>query len=437
MVRAGPAIRVGLPHSLSALGPAFWALVAVALALRIGVVADTRGVPLASDPADYHRHAVSLARGDGYPETRAPGGGPSALRPPGYPFFLAGLYTVTGSKPTAARVAQALLGTLIVVLVGLMANRIWDRRTALVCAGLAAVFPPLIVAGASLQVEPFFVVLMLAALLAVLMYRASRRWPWVLLAGFLGGLATLTRGNGVVVLLPLAIGVWIARPRWSRRALVVPLALLAAAAITVAPWTVRNAVVLDAFVPLTTQGGYTLAGTYSEEVRIDARLPSAWRVPVASIEKLAPQRLDEVALSRRLASAAAEYAAGHPSYVLATAYRNTLRLLHLRDLPYARQTLQRPTGVDSSMVELSIISFYVVSVVALIGLTTRAARQAPLFLWLTPGLLFVSAVLVQGQIRFRVPIDPFVVVLAGLGLVSLWHRLRDIGSARRPMPGRA
>lgn len=435
MVRAGSGLRSGLRDSPSALGPALWVLVAVALGVRLAVVAATQDVPLASDPADYHRHAMSLARGDGYPETKASGGGPSALRPPGYPSFLAGVYTITGPNPTAGRVAQALIGTFIVVLVGLLANRVWNRRTALVCSGLAAVFPPLLVAGASLQVEPSFVVLMLAALLAVLRYRGSERWAWALLAGVLGGLASLTRSNGLVLLLPLALGVWIARPRWSWKALVAPIAVLAAAAITIAPWTVRNAVVMDAFVPLSTQGGYTLGGTYSEEARTDRRLPSAWRLPVRPGEP-GSRRLGEVALGDRLTAAATKYAVEHPLYVLATGYRNTLRLLHLRDLDYGRQTLQRPNGVGPGLVDLSIVSFYLVLLFGLVGATTRAARGAPRFLWLTPVLLLLSAVFVQGQARFRVPIDPFIVILAGLGLIGLWDRVRDIGSTRLPLPGR-
>ena len=36
---------------------------------------------------------------------------------------------------------------------------------------------------------------------------------------------------------------------------------------TVAPWTIRNAYELHAFVPTTTQLGWALAGTYNDQAR--------------------------------------------------------------------------------------------------------------------------------------------------------------------------
>src|SRR5205085_342685 len=70
----------------------------LALALRIGVVATHR-LSLSHDPADYHRIALSIAAGHGYPQSiYAPGGGPSAFRAPGYPYFLGAVFAVSGNS---------------------------------------------------------------------------------------------------------------------------------------------------------------------------------------------------------------------------------------------------------------------------------------------------------------------------------------------------
>ncbi len=88
---------------------------ALALALRLGA-AESMGYGPIIDQADYNRHAVSLAAGDGYPRSNLGRvKGATAVRP-AYPVFLATIYKATGQGERAARITQALLGTLTVAL---------------------------------------------------------------------------------------------------------------------------------------------------------------------------------------------------------------------------------------------------------------------------------------------------------------------------------
>src|SRR3989442_1190737 len=85
----------------------FGGLLLVALAVRLAAVAATPDLRLAADPADYARHARSIAAGHGYPPSQvAPHGGASAIRPPAYPVFVAAVFKLTGNSVTAARIAQ-------------------------------------------------------------------------------------------------------------------------------------------------------------------------------------------------------------------------------------------------------------------------------------------------------------------------------------------
>ncbi len=87
----------------------------------------------------------------------------------------------------------------------------------------------------------------------------SRRYAWVAAAGVLTGLATLTHVNGAVIVLPLIAAVWTRPAALSPRALAAPaLLVLAAALLTIAPWTIRNAVELHRFIPVTDETGITL-----------------------------------------------------------------------------------------------------------------------------------------------------------------------------------
>ena len=412
---------------LPRLGLAVWALLAVALVLRLGYVAATPDYTIVHDARDYDYYARSLARGEGYGLSF---GIPTAFRPPGYTFLLAGVYDVAGvaragvaERVPPARIVQAFIGTLAVALIGLIAAQLWGRRAALAALALGAVYLPLILIGGALMSEPLFVVLMLGSLAAAIQHRRSTHaYRWALLAGFVGGLAVLTRANGLVLLLPLAVGVWTVRPRWSWRALAPPALLVAVALATVAPWTVRNAVELHAFVPVSTQLGSALAGTYNDEARLDRENPASWR----SLRRVDDYRhiyaqvgtIPEPTLEKKFRSAALHYIRDHPAYVATVAFWTTRRLLELGGLDWARHTYGT-VSVEPGWANAGIIVFWVVALLAVAGAFTVRARQTPLFVWAIPALMYLSVVfLVVETPRYRSPIDPFVILLAALAVTT-------------------
>jgi 4-amino-4-deoxy-L-arabinose transferase-like glycosyltransferase len=419
------------------LGWTAWLLLALALAVRFAAL-ETEFAPVL-DPADYDRHGVAIANTGAFPDTTvAPAGGPSALRPPTYPYFLGGVYKasrlVTDDRIAAARAVQAVLGVLTVALIGLIAFQLWGRRPAIAALAIAAVFPPLISVGASLISENVFLPLELGAVAAVLRFRGGpAAYRWVVLAGALTGLAILARSNGAVLLLPLALGVWTRRPVLSRRALAAPVALLAAAAVTIVPWTIRNAMVMDEFIPVSTQAGFALSGVYNDTTRNATEYPGAFRPPELDPEfapLFARRDLDEVQLERELRKRVRDYIREHPLYVLEAGGRNALRMLHITDgLSYARLNAG-DVGLAPRWGNAGVWGFYVVALLALAGALSPVARRAPLFLWLTPALLFATVVVVGAFIRYRAPVDPFVVLLASLAVAWLWDRVSPAGGGR-------
>ena len=185
------------------------AILFAALAIRIVFVLATPHYTLVHDALDYQHHAVSIADGHGFALSY---GRPTAFRPPAYPIFLAAVYAVTGPDVEWGRIANAFVGTGIVALIGLIAFQLWGRRVALIALALGAVYIPLILVGQSIMSEPLFVLCLLGAIACVLQ---STRWPWVVAAGVLMGLAILGRANAIILLLPLAAAVW--RGRGGRR----------------------------------------------------------------------------------------------------------------------------------------------------------------------------------------------------------------------------
>jgi 4-amino-4-deoxy-L-arabinose transferase-like glycosyltransferase len=386
-----------------------------ALAIRVAWVLATPDYQLVHDALDYDNHAASIAAGEGFATSY---GRETAFRPPLYPMFLAGVYWLFGSSDlVAARIANAFVGTGIVALIGVLAFQFWGRRVALVSMALGAVYVPLILVGQSVMSEPLAVLFMLASLAA-----AARRWA--LVAGVLMGLAILGRANAIILLAPLAFAVW----RGPRPAIV----LVAAAALTVAPWTIRNAIVLDHFVPVSTQLGSALAGTYNSDAREDQENPASWR-SLKRVDDYQPifrrvRETNEAVLEKELRDASLEFIKDHPAYVGKVAFWTTRRMLDLAGMNWSIHTASTISAGRTAAIT-GVICFWIYAILAVIGAFTQRARAAPLWFWAVPLLMYLSVVfLVVETPRYRTAVDPFIVLLAALALSRPWSRTR----ARRP-----
>jgi 4-amino-4-deoxy-L-arabinose transferase-like glycosyltransferase len=265
----------------------------------------------------------------------------------------------------------------------------------------------------------------LAVVLCALRSRGSGgRLRWAALAGVLLGLTTLTRGNGIVLLAPVGFLVWTGAPRFSRGALRAPLTLLAATLITLVPWTIRNQHVLHAFVPLTTESGYALAGTYQAAAQNSSANPAFWLPPRAAVARVlqrAPHD-NEAQISSALNTVAFDYVKAHPVSLLKTAGWSTLRLFNLVG-PGFESRLALYESFPRGLTDASVYAFWVLALLAIGGAFTRAARGRPRSFWWCPAALLLSTVLLFGTTRYRVPADPFFVMLAALGLVAAYGRL--------------
>jgi len=408
---------------------------AVALVVRLACVAATPAYAPSGDPADYDRHAISLSQTGAFaPTAQAEPGGASALRPPLYPLVLAGTYEATGARWTPARLLGVLLGTLAVGLLFLLADVVFGRSIAKWTGGLAAMYPPLTWLPAGLSAENLFIPLALAALLALVRLRATGSLRWAAGAGLLIGLAALTRSNGLVLLVPALLAIFAGRDGAARtlreRRLPAAGALLAALVVTLVPWTVRNASEFGRLLPLGTQSGYTIAGQYNPVAAQRDDFEAMWRVPetVPHFEGLFRRPgVDEADLDAQLRSLGFDYALDHPGYVLRVVVLNAQRMFDLgpnfafsRTVSYDEMGIPRPQhGQVSGWVRLVLLLAIAGAIVL-----WRRRRLGPLWLWSAPLLLFASVVGLLAAPRYRTPVDPFLLLLAGAALSATWGRIR-------------
>jgi len=450
-VTARASIMLSNPRAVRLLAAS---LLALALVLRLLTIEHYPYVPI-NDARNYLNSAHAISKYGTYHDgNHAAGGtmGPSAYFPPAYAYLLSTADKITGgpalgaSTVHLARILQALLGTVTVALIGLIALDLFGAGTALLALAIAAIYPVFIELSSVLVAENLLTVLELAAVYTALrVRRTSTPTRWVVGTGVLVGLAALTHTNAALIVIPLAFAMsGIPLPRRFTRLpgraakLAAPATMLVVALLTVTPWLVRDDVVFHHFVPISTEDGITLAGTYNA-TSAASDPPYRW-LYFASVGSLKGFQRDahnmtELQLDQKLEHRALTYVEHHPLTPISVAFHNTLRLLELEG-SRAWQISSASVGIDLSLAHVGVFSFWLLLAVVLAGLATRPVRRAlsraPRWLWGVPLVMWLTVVLVNAETpRFREPLDPFLILLAAVALAAACARVS--GSVAGPL----
>lgn len=347
-------------------------------------------------------------------------GADRAWEMPGAPAFFAIFVKLFGAEAAILpiRTAQAVLLVVQSALLAFMAQRIFsDRLAALAAASLAAIYPFLLFYQGLLLSETLFNTFLVAALAALYWWRERGRRADVSLvvACLLFAAATLTKAT-LTILPPLLI----AATAWAaggspRKILTVTAAAACLYAAFLSPWWIRNAVVLDAFVPFTTSSaqnlylgnnpGNTNAGVdWSKDVE-----------PDAAARMLAMQ--NEVERQRAFAKRATDYIKQDPAAFLRNAAKKFVRLWNL--VPNAAEFNRGLYAAASAL------SFGTVLALALIGAWRRRQQwRALLPLYLVIAYFTLTHIVTIASLRYRLPIEPILILLAAEPLAALAKRLR-------------
>jgi 4-amino-4-deoxy-L-arabinose transferase-like glycosyltransferase len=411
-------------------------IIALALVLRVVEVQRTSYTPT-PDGRAYLVLGGQIANGGDYSSRDvgvAGSRGPTAFYAPAYPYLLGALDFASGSPATGAsqihmvRLTQAVLGAIVVGLIGLIALELFGVDMALLAMALAAIYPAMIELSSVPVPDTLLSVFELGAVWTALRTRRSfDPFRWMLVTGLLTGLAALTHPSAILLVIPLGIAVSSLVPVVGRREVGGLIVLLLSVLLALSPWLARNALVMHRFVAITDGAGVTLAQTYNAA---SAHSSPAYQ-PVALISAY-PEiarhagQLGEAQLSNKLASHAFDYMANHPSAPLSAAWHNSLRMLELEGSP-AWHASAAAIGVSGGTAQVGVIFFWVLGALALLGVIAPTRFRAPGWLWGVPIVMWLGAVFVNGGTpQFRAAVDPFLILLAtrGIARVAMWIRSR-------------
>jgi 4-amino-4-deoxy-L-arabinose transferase-like glycosyltransferase len=402
-------------------------LFGLAVIVRLAVLVVARWTGRFFDTWEYEVIARNLLAGRGfvYPFM---GVERHAYVEPLYPFFVAAVHAVTGHSHLALAVVQCAVSSLVAVVVYEFARRAFDRHAAMIAGLIVAVHPALAANAVRFHVLTFDALGITTVALCALVWMRRPGAGWAALFGAATGACVLTRPT--ILAFSGLFGAWCA---WRRR--VAPahaLVALGIALAVVAPWVVRNYVVLDAFVLTRSHVGFNFwlgnhPGATGGEGDPDDPSGSRSlfdRAPAAFRERVFAQP-DEIAQDRVFREAARRYVLDDPAGFVVRTARKVVYFWGVP--PYAGKRYRSADVLVYRVFYIALVVLAFIGVGAVIH--QRDGRQADgvRIVLLMLAVISLAQALFYVQGRHRLAVEPLLAVLSARGVSWV--------AARRPGPG--
>jgi len=388
------------------------ALIAFAgLVVRVAYAIHNRDYTVQGDALTFHLEGGYVADGQGFHNIFD--GRPTAEHPPLHILLIALVDLFGGHSFLSQRLALCVVGTGTVVLVGLAGRLLGGERLGLIAAGVAAVYPMLWLADGSLMSETTYAFFITAALLCALAYRRAPSPARAAGLGALIALAALTRGEGLALLVLLALP--LAWGRWRHLA-----AVAAAAVVVLAPWTIRNLTTFDKPFLISTNSQGIWAGANCHQTYYTDQI-GAWVFSCYGPRPAGDESEQTVVYRDR----GLRYLRHHTSRLPLVA---AARLGRLWDVykPWSQGTFfSALEGRRPRATHLGLVVYWALLPLALAGALLLRGRRRGLWVLLAPLLMVtLVGVTTYGTTRFRMAAEPSIVLLAAVALEATALRVR-------------
>ncbi len=419
-------------------GAALWAILALALTLRL-VAACWWQSQLApgqrfkfGDSDTYWVLAGHIAHGEPYEYGSSDA---RIFRMPGYPALLAVMLGLFGDNMPVlyARFLSAALGTAAVAGVYAVAQLLFDCRTALLAALLAACYPGAIAMSVVVLSEAPFCPLYLLQLVAWLkswqtgsdaaagaVERASRllahpsapeqarRLFYGVVSGALAGLATLMRPDWLLFVPFVGVlGLLFTHQRQRHIAIVLVMSL--GLTVVMAPWWWRNYRQVHEFVPTTLQVGASLYDGLNPRATGESDMSFVPRFVAEERDRGPAERAFQSRLDDSMFAAAADWARQHPQRVIELAAIKLVRMWNIWP--------NNPNNRGGLLRLVTAATYLPAMVLAAIGIWRQRGKLWPAALgWLPAVYLTLLHLVFVSSIRYREPAMLGLLVFAAAAL---------------------
>ena len=407
-----------------------WLTLFVALGLRLALafvvqleVSKTPGrlCLIAGDAEGYWELAGQIASGKPYSIYDPPR---RLLRMPGFPLLLALPRIVFGENPFAARILLAFIGTLACGLTYWLGYELAGEAVGVLAAVYTALSPAMILFSVLFLSEIPFAAGMLGSLIAAAKlfrlisqpgFPIKRAMGLALVTGAAVGLVTYLRPTWLLVGPGLALLVFVCGHSPFRTRLVLATLICFALSVTLAPWTIRNAIVTGHFIPTTLWVGPSLYDGLNPGATGDSDMEFFEQDQLL-------QSMSEYDMDREYRRRAWSYAAANPAQVL--------RLAMVKQSRYWSPAPKTPQ-FDKPLIHVAAwLAYAPLLLLGGVGAWFSRRDLTLLILTLAPLLYFAALhLLFVGSLRYRVPAEYPFAVLSAVGLCTLadhqWKKSRS------------
>jgi|GEM_PF-1832835 len=406
---------------------------------------------IAPDSFEYDHLGVNLATGNGFSEVSTAPFVPDIARTPVYPLVLAALYAVGGHRPVLGVALGVVFGVLACVLAAQLGRDAYGGAVGIVAGFLLAIDEVSAVYSIMLMTETLFTVFILLAALDQGRYLREGRMVRAVSSAIWTGLAILTRPIGLFLPLlsgPVLAGIGPNRTRQLRVVLTASVVIVGMAFPTV--WTLRNYLVSGLAQPtsLIAINGYYYRAVPLEGASPDPNLPRLAALPGSStgdenahVLMAMENRSLQLVLANPLG-----YARIHASGILRMLGPDRDALGQLtKGVPptavsattvssFIAETVHnhRPetSGIILDLESAQLVFLYALAIVGTwAGIRQLGRTRHTILFWSLIGY-FLAISGPEAYPRFRVPIMPFISILAALGVRTVWRRFRTVVRSR-------
>ncbi|MBX3421627.1 MAG: tetratricopeptide repeat protein [Pirellulaceae bacterium] len=354
---------------------------------------------------------------------------------PLYPYAMAAVYSLTGYNPMHVRWLQAFLGAAACGLLAVAGHSFIGRRAGLAAGWMLAVYAPAIFFDSLVQKSSLDLFFLTAALAIMGQMLRKPHWPWTIALGVALGLLALNRENARL-LLPIVGGwLWIyfSTASWQRRAgWLAGMAFGCSLVLLPVGW--RNYRVGGEFLLSTSQFGPNFfignhagaTGLYQPLVEgrghtIHERADAVRLAQQAQGRSLTPREVSNYWRNRAL-----EFITGEPVQWLRLMVWKSYLIMH-------RQELVDSEGIEvyarhSRLLRaLSWFNFGLLVPLAVVGAyITRHHWRRLGVLYVSIGILAASVAIFFVFARYRYPLVPIMLLLAGAAVAALPQIISDV-----------
>jgi 4-amino-4-deoxy-L-arabinose transferase-like glycosyltransferase len=334
---------------------------------------------------------------------------------PGYPIFLSIVLAAFDGSLTAVRIVQSIVGAIGCVLIARVASRTLTPRAYLPAGLLLALYGPQIYIDTALLAEGLFIFLLILGLdLATPVTGRMRAFT----AGLVLGLATIVRPTALVVVIAFGIVLLLTRIRRHATGLQLAAGFVAGALVVIAPVVVKNWRVTG--VPMVQAYGgmnFFLGNRPTGNGMASARPGGEWDALEGEASRFGYGRNEQDAYYFRKTFEAIGAAPGAYAQLVGSKLLWAVQAEELRD------THSYHFFADALPLLKWLPGFGVVLALACVGLV-RSSGRGRRWLLVYLGATLVTIVLLVVGTRYRLPLLPGLIALAGAGIAGIVDEVR-------------